>query len=75
MLGLVLILFAAAPVSVSDVSKSGRVVEIAVSPSERVSPPRQVAPGAPPVLSFRLFEAAAKHRASGLDLVLDDAGH
>lgn len=74
MLGVLLLLCAAAPV-VNDVTRSGRVVEIAVSPSERVSPPRQVAPGAPPVLSFRLFEAAAKHRASGLDLVLDDAGH
>ena len=71
---LFLLLCASIP-EVADVSRSGRVVELAVHPSERVSPPKLVSPGPAPILSFRLLEAASKHRASGLDLVLDDAGH
>ena len=58
-----------------QISESGRVVEIAASPSERVSPPKQIAPGAAPLLSFRLFEGRQRNRFAGLDLVIDDAGH
>jgi hypothetical protein len=38
-------------------------------------PPREIAPGAPPLVSFRFFEGKERHRFSGLDLVIDDAGH
>jgi hypothetical protein len=55
--------------------KSGRVVEIATPISERVEEKRQLAPGAPPVLSFRLLDGRVRHRFGDLDLVLDDAGH
>ena len=58
-----------------QVSDSGRVVEIAVPPSERLAPPPKIAPGAPPLVSFRLLEGQMRHRFSNLDLVLDDAGH
>ena len=54
-----------------DVARSGRVVEIAEPAPQR---PR-IAPGAPPMLSFRLFEGKARHRFGNLDLVIDDAGH
>lgn len=59
-----------------QVSQSGRVVELAEPPSRRVADPNaQVAPGAPPMSSFRLFEGKTRHRYGNLDLVMDDAGH
>ncbi len=57
------------------VADSGRVVEIAVPPSERLAAPAKIAPGAPPLVSFRLFDGQMRHRFSNLDLVMDDAGH
>jgi hypothetical protein len=60
---------------IRKVEESGRVLEIAVPLSERVSPPVQIAPGAPPLVSFRLIEGRLRHRFGDLDLVLDDAGH
>lgn len=60
---------------IKQVAESGRVLEIADSPSERLSPPQQIAPGAPPLLSFRFFEGKQRHRFGELDLVIDDAGH
>ena len=58
-----------------QVTDSGRVIEIAIPPSERLAPPPKIAPGAPPLVSFRLFDGRMRHRFSNLDLVLDDAGH
>jgi len=58
-----------------EVAASGQVVEIAVSPSERVTPAAQIAPGAPPLLAFRYYEGQARHRFTGTELMLDDAGH
>ena len=57
------------------VAQSGRVVEIASPPAERLAPPGKIAPGAAPLVSFRLFEGRMRRRFSNLDLVLDDAGH
>jgi hypothetical protein len=54
---------------------SGRVVDMSESPSERLSPPMLIAPGAPPVLSFRTFDAADRGRFGNLGLMTDDAGH
>jgi hypothetical protein len=45
------------------------------SNSDRLAPPRLIAPGAPPLLAFRYFEGKDRHRFGQLDLVLDDAGH
>ena len=61
--------------STKAVIESGRVVEIATPPSERLAPPPKIAPGAPPLVSFRLFDGRMRHRFSNLDLVMDDAGH
>jgi hypothetical protein len=60
---------------VEQISVSGQVVEIAASPEERLGPPARIAPGAPPVLGFRMLEGKLRHRFGDLDLVLDDAGH
>jgi len=57
------------------VADSGRVTEMAVPPSQRLAGPPKIAPGAPPLVSFRLFDGQMRHRFSNLDLVLDDAGH
>lgn len=54
---------------------SGRVVAIAEPPSERLSPPVLLAPGAPPLLSFRYFDASDRGRFGNLGLMTDDAGH
>jgi hypothetical protein len=60
---------------IQQVAASGRVLEIAVPPSARLAPPARIAPGAPPLLSFRFFEGKQRHRFGDLDLVIDDAGH
>jgi hypothetical protein len=54
---------------------SGRVVDISEPPSERLSPAMLIAPGAPPVLSFRYFDATDRGRFGNLGLMTDDAGH
>jgi hypothetical protein len=54
---------------------SGRVVGISEPPSERLAPPTLIAPGAPPVLSFRYFDATDRGRFGNLGLMTDDAGH
>ena len=58
-----------------QISASGRMVSIAESPSQRIGGLPGLAPGQPPLISFRYFEGKDRRRFSGLDLVLDDAGH
>ena len=58
-----------------EVAASGQVLEIGQTPSERVAPPRQIAPGPPPLLAFRYYDAQQRHRFSNTELMLDDAGH
>ena len=76
---LILMMMAADPSGLSrltrDVAVSGQVLEIGNTPSARVSPPRQIAPGAPPLLAFRYYEAQQRNRLSNSELMLDDAGH
>ena len=62
-------------VLVEKVALSGQVAEFATSPSERIAPPKQIAPGAPPLLGFRAIDGRLRHHFGGLDLVIDDAGH
>lgn len=57
------------------VAASGRVVSMCELPSERLLPPSLIAPGAPPVLSFRYFDASDRGRFGSLGLMTDDAGH
>jgi hypothetical protein len=58
-----------------EVAVSGRVVELATPPSSRLGTPERIAPGPPPLLSFRFLEGSQRRRFGNLDLVLDDAGH
>jgi hypothetical protein len=54
---------------------SGRAARIVESPSARLTPPMLISPGAPPVLSFRYFDATDRGRFGNLGLMTDDAGH
>ncbi|MDQ2776341.1 MAG: hypothetical protein M3Y57_15715 [Acidobacteriota bacterium] len=58
-----------------QIADSGRCVTLAESPDSRVNPPPAIAPGPPPVLSFRYYEGKMHHRFGDVDLMLDDAGH
>ncbi len=58
-----------------QVADSGRCADLGESPEARVSPPPMIAPGPPPVLSFRYYEGKEHHRFGNSDLMLDDAGH
>jgi len=58
-----------------EIAASGQVVDVTVSPSELVVPAREIAPGAPPLLSFRYYEGQQHHRFNNTELMLDDAGH
>lgn len=60
---------------VMEIVASGRMASIGESPSQRIAALPRLAPGQPPLLSFRYFEGKDRRRFSGLDLLLDDAGH
>jgi hypothetical protein len=61
--------------AVKAIDASGRCSTVAESPDERVAAAKQIAPGKPPVLSFRLYEAKTHRGSSSNGLMLDDAGH
>jgi hypothetical protein len=67
-----LVLLLAAETEVEDL---GRLAQIAETPSERLNGSGMIAPGAPPVLSFRYFDASDRGRFGNLGLMTDDAGH
>ncbi len=58
-----------------DIARSGRVLEISGAKERLADPRKQIAPGAPPLLSFRYFDGADRHRFGKLDVIMDDAGH
>ena len=60
---------------IERISRSGQVLELATPASERLAPPFRIAPGAPPLLGFRMIEGRVRHRFGDLGLVVDDAGH
>ena len=60
---------------IGEIARSGRVLEFGETRERLVDPRTRVAPGAPPLLSFRYFVGADRHRFGNLDLMLDDAGH
>lgn len=62
-------------VLVAQISASGQIVEIATPTAERLMPRARIAPGAPPLLGFRMIEGKLRHRFGDLGLVIDDAGH
>jgi hypothetical protein len=60
---------------IDAIARSGRVLEAGETRARLVEPMREIAPGAPPLLSFRYFQGADRHRFGKLDVMLDDAGH
>lgn len=75
-----LCLFAAAAAAPTDraverVARSGRVLTIGATSSQRLLPEARLAPGDPPLLRFRWLDGKRRGRFGGLDLVMDDAGH
>lgn len=60
---------------IERIALSGRVVEAAPLSERLRDPAREVAPGAPPLLAFRFFDGADRHRFGKFDVMVDDAGH
>ena len=60
---------------IDGIAQSGRVLEIGENEHRLRDPRIDIAPGAPPLLAFRYFQGADRHRFGKLDLMLDDAGH
>ena len=73
MIRLAIALLLLAPAVQPDLSEL--VVAAGETPSERLNPTPLFAPGAPPVLSFRYFDASDRGRFGNLGLMTDDAGH
>ena len=60
---------------ISEIALSGRCMTVGESPDARVSVVPRIAPGPPPLFSFRLYEGQSRQRFGNSDLMLDDAGH
>jgi hypothetical protein len=60
---------------IRDVGAQGRMLALAEPRGERLRIADPIAPGAPPLLAFRYLDGRQRGRFTGLDLVLDDAGH
>lgn len=60
---------------IAAIAQSGRVLQIGEAKDRLADPTKLIAPGAPPLLSFRYFQGADRHRFGNLNLMLDDAGH
>jgi hypothetical protein len=60
---------------VKQIADSGRCVQLGETPDARVEVKPMIAPGPPPVLSFRFYEGKLHHRFGNAELLLDDAGH
>jgi hypothetical protein len=54
---------------------SGRCVSMGDSPDTKNSTMPLIAPGQPPILTFRYYEGKTRHRFGNSELMLDDAGH
>jgi len=60
---------------IAAIARSGRVLEIGEAKHRLADPTKSIAPGAPPLLSFRYFQGADRHRFGNMNVMLDDAGH
>ena len=60
---------------IGKISDSGRSTVAGETPDERVADKPMIAPGQPPLLSFRYYEGKMHYRYGNADLMLDDAGH
>jgi len=73
----ILILWLLAPETavIQQVVESGRCADLSEPPDIRVERIPMVAPGPPPLLSFRYYEGKLHYHFGNSDLMLDDAGH
>jgi hypothetical protein len=72
----VLFALVAAPQSlVQQIADSGRCTDLGESPDQRLAATPMIAPGPPPLISFRYYEGKQHHRFGNAELMLDDAGH
>lgn len=71
---LIITVLLAAPASEQDLI-SGRCVAVGETPDSRVGPGMRLAPGPPPLVSFRYYEGKLHQRFGNSELMLDDAGH
>jgi hypothetical protein len=69
------VLALAAPAALEGPDLAGRVLAIGETSSERLQSLGRIAPGQPPLLTFRYLDGKRRHRFGDLDLVMDDAGH
>lgn len=60
---------------VQQIADSGRCAGVAETPDQRVANQPMIAPGPPPLISFRYYEGKLHHRFGNAELMLDDAGH
>ncbi len=60
---------------VQQIADSGRCADLVETPDQRVSTKPMIAPGPPPLISFRYYEGKLHHRFGNAELMLDDAGH
>ncbi|HEY6988537.1 MAG TPA: hypothetical protein VH369_09135 [Bryobacteraceae bacterium] len=60
---------------IARIAASGRCVSVAETPDSRVGPGLRIAPGPPPLVSFRYYQGKLHQRFGNSDLMLDDAGH
>lgn len=58
-----------------QVDRSGRCAVLSQSPETKIAERQVIAPGQPPILSFKYYEDAKHHRFGNVDVMLDDAGH
>jgi hypothetical protein len=60
---------------VEQIAESGRCVTLGDTADSRVAIWPRIAPGPPPLLSFRYYQGKTHQRFSNSELMLDDAGH
>lgn len=60
---------------VREIALQNRILTLVTPVAERLTVPDPIAPGAPPLLAFRYLDGRQRGRFTGIDLVLDDAGH
>jgi hypothetical protein len=54
---------------------TARIISAGDTPDWRVGPGIRIAPGPPPLVSFRYYEGKLHQRFGNSELMLDDAGH
>jgi hypothetical protein len=60
---------------IARIADSGRCAGVGETPDSRVGPGMHLAPGPPPLVSFRYYEGKLHQRFGNSELMLDDAGH